>query len=281
MSEFIPIRPAVRSDLPAISSFLASARFIHRHLDWHTVYDWLGYQPFYLSQDANRILSILAYPQDPPGIAWIRCFAIAPLLPLQKIWQEIFLESLKNDESRNAMICAVGLQEWFANLLKANQFTHFQDIIVLAWNRKMPSPRPLTRGFIQRAMLAEDIDEVAEVDRISFEPLWVNSANTLRLAFEQSESTEVIEYQGRIIAYQMSTSNHFSAHLARLAVLPDFQRNNIGFNLVYSMIRQYAARGITQITVNTQHNNQSSLALYDKIGFEYTGEHYPILLFNR
>lgn len=281
MSEFIPIRPAVRSDLSAISSFLASARLCHRHLDWHTVYDWLGSQPFYIYQDENRILSILAYPQDPPGIAWIRVFAIAPLLSIQRIWQEIFAETLQNDSSQNAMICAVGLQEWFANLLIANQFTHFQDIIVLAWNRKLPTPRSLPRGFTQRPMVLEDIDEVAEVDRKSFEPLWVNSATTLRLAFEQSESTDVMEYQGKIVAYQMSTSNHFSAHLARLAVLPDFQRNNLGFNLVYSMMHQYAARGINQITVNTQHNNQSSLTLYERIGFQYTGEHYPILLFNR
>lgn len=281
MSEFIPIRPAVRSDLPALSTFLASARFIHRHLDWHSTFDWLGSQPFYLYQDANRILSILAYPQDPPGIAWIRCFATAPMLSVQRTWQDIFFESLKCDQSKNAMICAVGLQEWFANLLIENQFTHFQDIIVLAWNRKLPPPRPMPRGFTQRAMLPSDLDAVAEVDRLAFEPLWVNSIQTLKLAYEQSENTEIVEYQGKVIAYQMSTSNQFSAHLARLAVLPDYQRNNIGFNLVISMIRHFLQRGIDQITVNTQHNNQSSLTLYDQLGFVNTGEHYPILLFNR
>lgn len=281
MSEFLPIRPAVKSDLPALSAFLASARFIHRHLDWHTTFEWLGSQPFYLYQDANRILSILAYPQDPPGIAWIRCFAVASLLSVQQTWQDLFIESLKCDQAKNAMICAVGLQEWFANLLMNNQFTHFQDIIVLEWNRTLPLPHPMPRGFTQRAILPSDLEAVAEVDRTAFEPLWVNSVSTLQMAYEQSEFTEVVEYKGKIVAYQMSTSNQYSAHLARLAVLPDYQRNNIGFNLVFSMLQYFTKRGITQITVNTQHNNDSSLTLYSQIGFENTGEHYPILLYNR
>jgi len=35
-------------------------------------------------------------------------------------------------------------------------------------------------------------------------------------------------------------------------------------------------RGADLITVNTQNNNHSSLALYQKMGFFRTGEEYPV-----
>ena len=281
MSENHTIRPAAKSDIPAIASFLASARYIHRHLDWRSTIEWVGNQPFCLLEESNRIVGLLAFPQDPPGISWIRCYACAPLFSPTKIWGELFAESLKMDETQKAVICAVGLQEWFSTLLTLNNFSHFQDIIVLAWNRKLPQLRPLPPLFELRPMLEADIEEVAKVDQKSFEALWVNSAETLHLAFQQSEFAEVIEHNGEIVGYQMSTANQFSAHLARLAVHPDFQRHGIGYSLVNSMFLYFRKQNIMQITVNTQQTNSSSLTLYRDLGFEVTGEHYPILVYNR
>ncbi len=281
MSERHTIRTAERADIPAISSFLASARYVHRHLDWRTTIDWVGTQPFCLAEDSNRLVGLLAYPPDPPGISWIRCFACAPLSSPSKLWTALFAESLKCDEAQKAVICAVGLQEWFSELLTSHNFSHFQDIIVLTWNRKMPQNQPLPPLFDIRPMLESDIEEVTKVDQGSFEALWVNSAETIRLAYRQSTFAEVAEYAGQIVGYQLSTSNQWSAHLARLAVLPDYQRHGVGYSLVYSLFQHFQKKEIAQITVNTQHNNHSSLTLYSKLGFEITGEHYPILVYNR
>ena len=65
-------------------------------------------------------------------------------------------------------------------------------------------------------------------------------------------------------------------HLARLAVRPDAQRKGIGTALVRDMLWQFERRGAERVTVNTQEDNQASLTLYQKAGFELTGESYPV-----
>lgn len=281
MSENRIIRQAVPSDIPAILSLLATARYVHRHLDWRTTTDWVGFHPFTLKEESEHLTSLLSLPQDPPGIAWIRCFAVAPTASLSKAWMELFSASLQAEDAQLPIICSTGLQDWFTRLLLANHFTHFQDIIILEWNHTIPPARTLTPSFELRPMVAEDIQEVAGVDQKAFDALWVNSAETLLLAYRQSDFSEVIEYQGKIVAYQISTANQFSAHLARLAVHPDFQKHGLGYALVGSIFTHYKQKNIFQITVNTQQNNHSSLTLYQKMGFEITGEHYPILVYNR
>jgi ribosomal protein S18 acetylase RimI-like enzyme len=42
------------------------------------------------------------------------------------------------------------------------------------------------------------------------------------------------------------------------------------------MIKYFKRKGIDQISVNTQDNNTSSLALYKRLGFELTGETFPV-----
>jgi ribosomal protein S18 acetylase RimI-like enzyme len=65
-------------------------------------------------------------------------------------------------------------------------------------------------------------------------------------------------------------------HLARLAVSPDFQGLGVGYNLLFDLLKQFQRRGARCVTVNTQHDNYASLALYQKVGFTPTGETYPI-----
>jgi ribosomal protein S18 acetylase RimI-like enzyme len=281
MSEQRTIRQAVPADLAKIASFLSGARYVHQHLDWRTPVDWIGSQPYVLLEESERITGLLSYPEDPPGISWIRCFATATGSSPSIVWEQLFSETLKLQQTQKTVICALGLQEWFASLLLEHNFTHFQDIVVLLWDRKGYKPRPLPAGFTTRRMTASDVEAVAVVDQNSFEALWVNSAETLRLALQQSDLAEVLEYEGAIVGYQICTANLFSAHLARLAVLPDFQRHGLGSNLVSSIFEHYRQKNIDQVTVNTQRNNVSSLTLYRKMGFEITDEHYPILVYNR
>jgi ribosomal protein S18 acetylase RimI-like enzyme len=81
----------------------------------------------------------------------------------------------------------------------------------------------------------------------------------------------------KIVGYEMTTASQFSAHLARLAVLPEFRRGRIAKSMVCEMLRYFSNRGMMQLTVNTQNDNAASLHLYQSLGFERTGEEYPIL----
>jgi ribosomal protein S18 acetylase RimI-like enzyme len=263
--------------MTAISSFFEEAAFIHRHLDWHSTIDWLGVQPFLLLADGGKIQALLAAPTDPPHTAWIHCFAARDAALIDDAWTALFAEAEKMLTAQGAFPFAVGLEEWFCSLLLRHGFQIKQDIVILAWNHHIYPVGEAHSNLLLRPMLESDLDEVAELDACSFEQQWVTSADALRLAYVQSQHTTVAEIDNRIVAYELTTANQYSAHLARLAVLPEFRRGMIARRLVTDMLRHFSRQGVLQVTVNTQSDNIASLNLYKSLGFELTGESFPVL----
>jgi ribosomal-protein-alanine N-acetyltransferase len=117
---------------------------------------------------------------------------------------------------------------------------------------------------------------VEQVDNTAFDPLWRNSLSALRRAFAQAALATVAVIADEIVGYQISTANPLGGHLARLAVLPELHGRGIGQGLVTDMIQKLSQRGIRTISVNTQNDNHISLTLYKKIGFNETGEIFPV-----
>lgn len=130
--------------------------------------------------------------------------------------------------------------------------------------------------MIVRPMNYDDLADVETIDRRAFFPLWRNSLPGLKTAFKHASLATVAEMKGQIVGYQISTSSQMNAHLARLAVAPEYQGQGIGFRLVHDVLQQCFRRGMGQVTVNTQSDNRSSVSLYKKLGFETTGEIFPV-----
>ena len=114
------------------------------------------------------------------------------------------------------------------------------------------------------------------LDAAAFSPLWQNSLVSLRYALSQAEISTVGMLGNELVAYQMSTRNPFGAHLARLATAPQLQGHGHGYLMVQDLLQKARQLGLSRLTVNTQSNNSASLALYEKIGFTRTGEHYTV-----
>jgi ribosomal-protein-alanine N-acetyltransferase len=277
MENLVEIHQATRPELSQIASFIASASVIHRHLDWRNTLEWLGSSPFLILSDSKEIQAILVAAPDPPGFAWIRCFAVGKNISPDSAWSLLSANAEITLSAENARMAAVGLQEWFSRLLVRHGFAIKQKIVVLEWNHHFIVPIESQQQIYTRPMENSDIPEVSEVDRLAFEPLWVNSQTSLQAAFLQSSHATVAVLNSKIIAYELSTSAQFNAHLARLAVLPEFRRQAIGRVLVNEMLTYYAQKGIFQVTVNTQNDNLASLHLYKSVGFRPTFEEYPVL----
>jgi ribosomal protein S18 acetylase RimI-like enzyme len=278
MAETGTIIQATNKDFSRIAAFLGGeAAFVHRHLDWRSTLEWLGTQPFLLLENEGLIQALLAAPEEPPGTSWLNCFAVRDQANLETSWNALFPDALKILRPRNVNIFAVGLEEWLTSLLLGNHFITKQTIVVLAWNHHIQGISAPEQDLLIRPMLENDLDEVAAVDRCSFERQWVHSPDALRLAFAQSQHTSVAEVNGKIVAYELTTASSYTAHLARLAVLPDYRHQAIARHLVVEMLRYFSSRGVLQLTVNTQSDNVASLHLYQRLGFKFTGEEYPVL----
>jgi ribosomal-protein-alanine N-acetyltransferase len=273
----VRVRSAVLTDQRQIANLMHFSPTIHRHLDWRYPLDWIGSAPFFVLENQGQIISALACPPDPPSIAWVRLFVNSGKLSLEESWQMLWdAARLDLAHKQGFMVAAIVLQDWYHSLLINSGFTSRQSIVMLERDVQAPVEISLPAGFSIRAMLQYDLPAVAEVDAAAFEPLWQNSLPSLERAYPQAVLATVVESHGQVLGYQLSTRNPLGAHLARLAVRPELQGRGVGRALVADLIQQAERHAMYHLTVNTQSDNSSSLALYRRIGFRETGERYPV-----
>jgi ribosomal protein S18 acetylase RimI-like enzyme len=275
-------RFATPSDYSALLSFMNGQNYLHRHLDWCDTLDWLGSSPFLVTEDNHKITSVLACPPDPAEVAWVRMFGVSAHHSPDRAWKGLVphaLHALENFTPRPALV-SLSMRDWYTDLLKHNGFNVHQDIVVFLYDQAPPAALPPEEGLTLRIMEDADIPQVAHIDQLAFEPIWRLSDHDMKHAYRKSNYRTVMELDGEIIAYQMSSSTGFYAHLARLAVNPELQRRRIGYRLVQNLLDYFLLHhNCWGVTLNTQHDNASSIALYHRIGFRETGERFPVFIY--
>jgi ribosomal protein S18 acetylase RimI-like enzyme len=273
----IKIRTASIADRSRLANLIHFGTYVHRHLDWKSPLDWIGYKPYLVEENNSGIIAALACPPEIPAIAWIRLFAVGSEVPVKVAWQVLWQAAKEQLNDFGAgRVAAIALQSWFSELLEESGFNYTHNVVVLIWEKQTLTPQPNALETTIRPMTFEDLDIVQEIDQSAFSLEWQNSRDSLELAFIQASLATIAERDDEIVGYQISTSSPLGAHLARLAVRNNMQGRGIGYYLVSDLINRLQLRGVTQITVNTQQNNVSSLALYAKAGFKITGETYQV-----
>jgi len=262
------IRNAGSHDRNALANFLTSPAVAHRHLDWKQPIEWLGSSPFLLAEANELILGVLICPPTQTDQAWIRYFGSTDWRHPERTWQPLWQEASQLLRNLNIhQVATLSLSQWFDDLLLQSGFHLHQYIINLEWTDRLIQTRELPAKVRIRAMTSGDIPAVYHIDEQAFEDIWRYSLDELTLALKQCAVSTVAVKDSMIIGYQMSTLSGLSGHLARLAVLSDFQGQNIGFNLVTDLLSQLNLLGIWRVSVNTQSTNQASLSLYHRMGF--------------
>jgi ribosomal protein S18 acetylase RimI-like enzyme len=273
----LTVREASPADRQQLANLIHFETHVHRHLDWRTPLDWLGHRPYLIAEFNGALVGALACPLDEPEIAWIRMFAAGGAVPLGDVWQALW------DAGRSALeqleksrVAAIVMQGWFKSLLETSGFVNTDNVIVLRWEQDNTLPLPRWKAGSIRTMTPADLEMVSKIDSIAFEPEWRNSVTALELAYQQAAFATVMVEGQDVLGFQISTSSLAGGHLARLAVHPAMQGQGIGYALVYDLLEELQARGINQVTVNTQQDNLASLALYARAGFSRTDEFYQV-----
>lgn len=275
------VRRAVAQDHRPISNLIFQETNTHRHLDWRSALEWLGSQNYWVLEEHGTITAALACPEDPPDVAWIRLFSHHAHLSGPEAWSalweiaqaEIFLSN------PSAQIAAIVMKHWFQYLLIASGFELRQSIVLLELKGINYHPSQNLNNIHIRLMRESDLEQVEAVDRQAFGPFWHNTHDSLYRARMQSVHSTVAEDDSGIIGYQISTGNPLGAHLARLGVRPEAQGKGVGSALVHDLVQRIGILRGGRLSVNTQSDNAASLGLYKKLGFEFTGENYPVFVF--
>jgi ribosomal protein S18 acetylase RimI-like enzyme len=271
-------RTATINDRQKLAYLIHFEVHVHRHLDYRPPLDWVGGRPFPIIQRQGDVIAALACPPDPPNIAWVRMFACKNQYSVRSAWQTLWDSAYSElQETPNVSVAAaIPMQSWFKILLRSSHFQETNRIIMLAWDGYEPPKGGYKTDINIRPIRQDDLEAVKAIDNASFVAVWQNSQDYLELAFRQATIATLAEIDGNIVGYQISTATPMGGHLARLAVHPAMQRCGVGYSLLYNMLEHFKRRGARMVTVNTQVDNQASIALYSKTGFERTGEEYSI-----
>lgn len=272
------VRQADTSDLIELNNLLQRKSFVHRHLGWQSPLDWLGSQPFLVLEERSRILAALACPPDEDGITWLQLFITAPGYSMFKAWNELWpyakgeLQKLDKVTTLNSLVIRPEMNQ----LLKTAGFLELYHVVVLDWDSSNAVWPEINMDHQVRLMEKRDLIGVYEVDKLAFDEIWRNSLSQLEAAYREAFSATVVEIDGRVEGYQISTATTRNGHLARLAVNPRHQSNGLGSLLVSDLLERFQDGGFVEVSVNTQSNNSISLDLYRKFGFRLLDDLYPV-----
>lgn len=233
-------------------------------------------EPFLFALSGGEVVGCLSCPPEPPGVAWIRLFAVGPSSSPPGVWEAMWATVLARLGASLPTFAALTQQSWMKGVLQEANFRETHAVLFMEWRGQVP-PAPSHGSIRLRPLIASDLDDIWALDSQAFAPLWQHSRKALEAALAQSSlARAALDEGGRILGYSLSTSSALGGHIARLAVHPSHQNRGIGRALMADTLRQLSERGISTVSVNTQSDNPRARVLYRGLGFRETGQVYPV-----
>ena len=282
-NQIYTIRKSMPDDREDMLAFFNLPVHIHQHLDWQTIADRVNAMDFLLAEKNNNLTAMLSIPVHNPEIAWIELFSARKMISLARSWKELFEMFIENTKSTSPelKIFSLSYYPWYQKLLEESSFYPAYAIVTLETDGiYIPNVRPLPSNLQMKFMSVSNFDIVHDLDIIAFDLPWQMTKNALKKAFRSSVYATVILDNDKAIGYQIATEGESNIHLARIAVHPKYQNSGIGGFLIHDLLSYMKRFHFRSVSVNTQSNNEASLALYRKMGFFKTGNNIPIMVYN-
>ena len=270
------------SDRNSVERLYRNSQVRHVHLDWRGAFGWFNHTPFLVAEETNhwginQLIGAFACPADIPDVSWWRLVIIRhrdDIALVNLFWREAQKMLLAQNIRHIAILTN---EPWLYNIANQNGFAQSHHVVSLIRRKNsVPDMPKLPDGVRLRSARADDMAQIADIDKIAFATPWSMSMEMLSLGMKGDSYTTILEHRGVVIGYQLTNLWDFGAHLSRLAVAPGWQGRGLGRALTIDMFRYWISRGIHTFSVNTQSDNDSSLALYRSLDFRYTGENLPV-----
>ena len=120
-------------------------------------------------------------------------------------------------------------------------------------------------------MTAEDIAQVAALERACFSDPWPESVLARELENELSLWL-VAKENGEVVAYVGSQSVLDEADMMNLAVRETARRQGIAKALVQALCRELSQKGVQSLTLEVRDSNEPAIRLYEALGFTQVGK---------
>jgi ribosomal-protein-alanine N-acetyltransferase len=266
-------------DRRAIRDLMEQPNHLHSQLDWYEVDAWIQ-QPsarVWTIWRGARLVGVLGVSETIDGAAWLRLAIIRAEVEtddlLHHAWTNIMPVLRAAGTEQVAVL--VG-EEWWLPHFGTLGFALYDEVVTLR-RASMLLPSPGQASIHVRSVLTPDMPAILALDQAAFVAPWHMSGADLRQAERLCASGSVALVDGKVAGFQFSTFYFDGAHLARLAVHPDYQGRGVGHALMTDLILRMSRRSIYHFTVNTQLTNTTSQRLYHRFCFERTGYDLPVL----
>jgi len=125
-------------------------------------------------------------------------------------------------------------------------------------------------------MQAADLDQVIEIDRLSFSLPWPVSSFQYELTHDQTSRCWVAEYPAgnpaaRLMGMAVVWFIIDEVHIATIAVLPEYRQMKIGQKLLAVILKDAVGSGAVHAFLEVRETNKAARAMYAKFGFKEVG----------
>jgi len=124
--------------------------------------------------------------------------------------------------------------------------------------------------IICRAMVENDIDRVAQLEKQCFPTPWSKAALCSELSNPQARYL-VLEQHGQVIAYAGMWLIIDEAHITNIGVDEAHRRKGLGDRLMREMMKAALVEDVNKMTLEVRVSNTAARELYVKLGFEQFG----------
>lgn len=127
-----------------------------------------------------------------------------------------------------------------------------------------------------RPMQEADVEQVYNIDVLSFALPWSERSYRFEITENPTSRTwaaEAVDAHGqtRVVAMIVVWVILDEAHVATIAVHPDYRRRGIGQRLLARALLDAAGHGVIQVYLEVRRGNLAAQAIYERFGFSVTG----------
>ncbi len=133
--------------------------------------------------------------------------------------------------------------------------------------------KPLDRKrLVVRPMILDDLDEVMDIERLSFLSPWTPDLFVNEFSNPRSVKRIVQDRDSdRLLAYMVYWVVLDEAHLMNIAVRPSLKGRGIGSLLMEKMVEECRERRCKHVSLEVRENNFPAIDLYLRSGFRPVG----------
>jgi ribosomal-protein-alanine N-acetyltransferase len=120
-------------------------------------------------------------------------------------------------------------------------------------------------------MRGDDLDEVVEIERLSFTLPWSRGAFLYEMEQNQVARCYVLRDEGRLVGYICLWEVADELHVTNIAVHPGERRRGLGRALLGQTLEDARGRSLRLVVLEVRPSNTEARALYESFGFRVVG----------